>query len=467
MLYRSAQGATASGAGPARNRQSRRVPRVVGAALAAALALSPFASGGVMARAQEREPTIDEIAANPAAYYGETVTVTGSVEDILGPRSFTVGDDDLFLHEEVAVVSTAALTDDANQPMSADALADGQVRVTGTVHQFNLEAFEDRLGFDLPDGPWSDRAGQPAIIASSVTPLSAGPEMGQADEAGRGMQVAPAVVVPVGPSATATTVDRITDSPESFYGQDVAVIGEIGDVLGPRSFTLEDDDLLFDEEMTIVSNRPLVGRDGAVLSLEALSGRRALVTGTVHQLNVSAFEERLGIDLADDDFADRAGQPAMIARSIMLDPVLYAPPGVHPYGAPVSSGAPGVDPIPEAQSVTVDAITDDPGAYYGHTVTIAGEVGQALGPRSFTVEDSDLLFDEVVGVIGTGPLLDRNGRPYSADALDDLHVLVTGTVRHFSQEDLERELGVDLSGEGVDAWEGQPVIVAESVRQLR
>src|SRR3712207_3421497 len=106
MLCRSVMGDTASGSSLTTNRTSRRASRVVGAALAAALALAPFVGGGTVARAQERDSTVDEIAANPAAYYGETVTVTGSVGEILGPRSFTVGDDDLFLHEEVPVVSS-------------------------------------------------------------------------------------------------------------------------------------------------------------------------------------------------------------------------------------------------------------------------------------------------------------------------------------------------------------------------
>jgi hypothetical protein len=272
------------------------------------------------------------------------------------------------------------------------------------------------------------------------------------------------VIKPVTPITA--TVDRVTDDPTAYSGKDVAVIGEIGEVLDNRSFSLEDDDLLLDEEMTIVSARPLAGTDGVVLSLRALEGRRALVVGAVQPLNIRAFEDRLGIDLPDRLLADRAGQPAMLATSIRLDPVVVAPAGADPYGPQAYVETP-MTGATDAPGVTIDTLTDHPGAYYDHRVTIVGEVGRAIGPRSFTVEDDDLLFDEVVGVIGTGPLLDRRGQPYSPAALDDVRVMVTGTVRSFSRADLERELGVDLSGEGVDAWQGQPVIVADSVRQLR
>jgi hypothetical protein len=219
---------------------------------------------------------------------------------------------------------------------------------------------------------------------------------------------------------------------------------------------IEDDDLLFDEEMVVVSSRPLAGNTGQAMDLGDFEGRRALIRGTVHQFNAAAFEDRLGIDLMNEDLDEYAGQPALIATSIVLDPNLYGP-----YGGMT-------DPSPQAQmqSVTIDQITDNANAYVGRRVTVAGEVGEALGPRSFTVEDNDLLFEEEIAVIGARPLLDRNGQPYSDDALDDLRVMVTGTVHLFNEAEIERQMGLDLSDASLDGWEGRPVIVAESVRQL-
>jgi len=434
---------------------------MLGVALAAAMALSPL-SGLGLAAAQESDATsgsrvtIDEITDNPTAFYGQSVTVTGPVEEILGPRSFTISDADPLMSEDLPVVSSRALMSGASGQHTASDYDGREVQVTGTVHQFNLAAFEDQLGVDLVDSAWTDWAGQPAIVATSITPTSMQQQPGQG----------PAVIAPAPDAVIWTSVDRITDDPAAYYGRQAAIFGEIGEVLGPRSFTLEDDDLLFNEKMVVVSSRPLTGSDGQAMSLDTLEDRRVMVRGTIHQFNTGAFEERLGINLADEDFADQAGQPAMIADSIILDPTLYGVVGPSPYVSPANAGTANADPQAQAQRATVDGIADNPPAYLGRTVTIAGEVGRALGPRSFTVEDNDLLFDEEIAVVGARPLLDRNGQPYSADALDDLRIMVTGTVRQFVRADLEREFGIDLSSGELDGWEGRPVIVADSVRQL-
>ncbi|MCC6174991.1 MAG: hypothetical protein IT305_06775 [Chloroflexi bacterium] len=431
-------------------------------ALAAAMALSPVTGLG-LAVAQESDTisgssiTIDEIIDNPTAYYGQSVTIIGPVEEILGPRSFTISDADPLVSEDLPVVSSHALMSGAEGQRVASDYDGREVQVTGTVHQFNLAAFEDQLGVDLQDSEWTVWAGQPAIIATSITPTSAQQQPGQR----------PAGTAPMPAVVAWASVDRITDDPATYYGREVAIIGEIGEVLGPRSFTLEDDDLLFDEQMVVVSSRPLTGSDGQAMSLDTLEDRQVIVRGTIHQFNTSAFEERLGINLADEDFSDHAGQPAMIADSIILDPTLYWVVGPSPYGNPANPGAANVDPQTQAQQATVDGIAENPSAYIGRTVTIAGEVGRALGPRSFTVEDNDLLFDEEIAVVGARPLLDRNGQPYSAEALDDLRIMVTGMVRQFVRADLEREFGITFDGADLDGWEGRPVIVADSVRQLR
>lgn len=446
--------ARANGESPTRGLRGPK--RMLSVALAAAMALSPVTGLGV-ALAQESDATpkssvtIDEITDNPTAYFGRSVTVTGPVEEILGPRSFTISDADPFVSENLPVVSSRELMNGANEQHAASDFDGREVQVTGTVHQFNLAAFEDQLGVDLVDNAWTDWAGQPAIVATSITPTSAQQQPGQGT----------AVIAPAPDAVAWTSVDRITDDPSAYYGREVAIIGEVGEALGPRSFTLEDDDLLFNEKMVVVSSRPLTGSDGQAMSLDTLEDRRVMVRGTIHQFNSGTFEERLGIDLADEDFANHAGQPAMIADSIILDPTLYGVIGPSAYVSPANA-----DPQAQAQRATVDGIADNPSAYIGRTVTIAGEVGRALGPRSFTVEDNDLLFDEEIAVVGARALLDRNGQPYSVDALDDLRIMVAGTVRQFVRADLEREFGITFSDGDLDGWEGRPVIVAESVRQL-
>ncbi len=120
--------------------------------------------------------TLGALLDNPRQYYGQQVTLVANFGDVLGPRSFTATYDYPLLDQEVPVVSTQQITDSNGRPVNLDEWTTRNVRVIGTVHQFNLAAFEDRLGLDLDDGAWAEFGGHPAIIASQVTLL---PDSGQ------------------------------------------------------------------------------------------------------------------------------------------------------------------------------------------------------------------------------------------------------------------------------------------------
>ncbi len=262
--------------------------------------------------------------------------------------------------------------------------------------------------------------------------------------------------------AYGATIDEIAEDPAAFYGRTVSVDGEVGEMLGPRSFTLEDSDILFDEAIPIVASRPLLDTAGRPIDPTTFDGRFVQVVGTVHQFNARAFEDRLGIDLDDAAWADWGGHPAIIATHVML-PV--AVPVVPPAAAMPS------------EWVTVDDIADTPAAYRGQIVRVNGEVEEIegvataarTGPWAFALEDTDFLFDEQVLVVGAGPR-ERAAGPGTAPvatpfaALDGRFVWVTGEVRTFNIVEFERELGVDLDDAVYDDWEGRAAILARSVR---
>jgi hypothetical protein len=263
--------------------------------------------------------------------------------------------------------------------------------------------------------------------------------------------------------AYGATLDEIAENPAAFYGRTVTVDGEVGDMLGPRSFTLEDSDLLFDEEIPVVASQPLVDTAGRPIDPEVLDDRFVQVVGTVHQFNALAFEDRLGIDLDDTAWEAWRGGPAIIATHVMLPVAL--PPVVAPAAALPSDW------------VTVDDITDNPAAYQGQIVRVNGEVEEVtgavttpgVGPWAFAIEDSDFLFDEQALVIGAGPQARAAGPGVAPMAnpfadLDGRFVWVTGEVRTFNIAEFERELGVDLDDAVFGGWEGQVAIIARSVR---
>lgn len=265
-----------------------------------------------------------------------------------------------------------------------------------------------------------------------------------------------------------TTVDRVTHAPDRFYQCNVAVVGEIGEILGPRSFTLEDNDLLFDEHVVVVSSRPLTGRDGRTVDPHALDGRYVLVVGSVHRLDARAFEDRLGTSLAVDRLDVYAGQPAIIATSIVTHPWLFGPRYPYPYGERSDdAGAPDGEPAPDGMlAATVEDLVNDPATYSGRWVAVSGEVARVLGPRAFTVTDRDLLVDEEIAVVGAWPLVDRAGQPYPLDDLGDARVVVIGIVFDLDPARLPDQLGIPLDEAPFAGWDGGPVVVADSIRIL-
>jgi hypothetical protein len=290
------RGATMGAASRRRARPSapRRpaVARIAAVAAAGLLAL-PFIARPASA-AQHPTATVGQIVANAAAYYGQAVTVTGDVEDTLGPRAFTLQDDDLLSNEAIAVVTARPIQDQAGRPLDLALLANRILWIAGTVHQFNLAAFEQRLGIDLDDARFAAWAGRPAVIADSI------------------------VTRPPTLDSRELAVDDLTANPFLYYGQTATVIGEVAAGLSPRSLVIEDNDLLFDEHLLVVSARPIIDRAGQPLDVKTLVDSEVQVTGTVRPFDRAEFARQIGFDLDARLFAEWEGKPAIIARSIRL-----------------------------------------------------------------------------------------------------------------------------------------------------
>ncbi|HEV2125992.1 MAG TPA: hypothetical protein VGW38_24820 [Chloroflexota bacterium] len=72
-------------------------------------------------------------------------------------------------------------------------------------------------------------------------------------------------------------VDAILDNPRQFIGQTVSVVAEVDRVLSDRAFTVEDEDLFFDDELLVVTWQSLAQmlRQGTVPNQGAVVGQMA------------------------------------------------------------------------------------------------------------------------------------------------------------------------------------------------
>ena len=130
--------------------------------------------------------------------------------------------------------------------------------------------------------------------------------------------------------------------------------------------------------------------------------------------------------------------------------------------APRTSTRADLDAVVAAPNVTttVQEISRQPERFVGRSVTVSGEVGKVLGPRWFTVGGEEFDGAEIL-VLGRstvpGILSDLAD---SGKVMNDI-VQVTGVVRTFEEDALEREIGggLDLDGDLFDLYDQHPVIV--------
>lgn len=113
-----------------------------------------------------------------------------------------------------------------------------------------------------------------------------------------------------------------------------------------------------------------------------------------------------------------------------------------------------VEPVADLEDVAED--TED---FIGETVTINGEIEEAIAPGVYRMSEEDQLFAEDSVLI---VMPDESPRPF----VEDQEIQVTGEVRQFVSAEFERDYDLtwDLNiQEQIEAeYEGQPVVVVQS-----
>lgn len=108
----------------------------------------PAVAGSEGATGTSGTVRLADIAANPAQYAGQTVTVVADVEEVLGPKSFLLDEDAPIaggIDNDVLVLGKQAgsLSDIDDQ------WRNNKVKVTGTVGTWSLVEVEREVGWDL------------------------------------------------------------------------------------------------------------------------------------------------------------------------------------------------------------------------------------------------------------------------------------------------------------------------------
>ena len=174
---------------------------------------------------------------------GQTVTIRSDALEVIDPVSFTVGDDDFFGGEEILVINASGEVFELPED-------DTKVQITGEVVQFVLADVESEYDLGLDPELYVDYENQPALIAESLAPA---PEPGE-----------------------------IAEDPEQFYGQILAVTGEVETIYGENIFTLDEEELFGGEDLLVVVTEPM---EAAIAD-----GETVAVTGELRSFIMSEFE---------------------------------------------------------------------------------------------------------------------------------------------------------------------------------
>jgi hypothetical protein len=215
-----------------------------------------------------------DITGNVEQYVGQTVSVRGEAERAVGESSFLLQDDQLFGGDEIIVVNATGTPFVIPDDEPTD-----EVQVTGEVRELIVADFEREYGLDLEPELYAEYENRPAIVAQSIV--------------------------------FAPDPEEISEEPEQYYGQPIAVSGEVAEQLSPNTFTIQDEGLFGGENVLVIGVTP----DPALNANEEV-----VVTGVLRPYVAADFERDydLGWDLEVQQQieAEYTERPVLVAEEV-------------------------------------------------------------------------------------------------------------------------------------------------------
>lgn len=247
--------------------------------------------------------------------------------------------------------------------------------------------------------------------------------------------------------AMAITLSDIADNPEQYLDQIVTIRAPLGEVIGPRAFTLSDPALLeFDSLLVVGASESAIPTEEGLFSpdaAESVEDAEIEVTGTVRQFDQTTLEQELAYEFPDPVIGDYADQTAIVADDVRVLTQAESEPGAV-IAEPLPTAGAATDPMVEGEggSVTLSDIDDNVEQYIGQTVTVNGEVDEALGANALRMDEGGVLDlgDQILIVLASDA-------QSPANLQNETSVQVMGEVQNFARADFERDYGLtDLKG---------------------
>lgn len=242
--------------------------------------------GGVTAR---------QIIENPAAYVGKTVTVSGDVEEIWGPRAFNM--DSGVSVGELLVVGREPFPQVGGATNRAVVVSDAAT-VTGVVRMLVTAEVEREIGWDLMPEIETEFNAKPVLIAQSVNfRAGAGAAAQPAANAGNANMMSNSNMASNANTAAGADITDVllivVPDPTPLVGRRVRLTNaSVQDVVGDRAFYIGANEnqrvlVVFEEEPT--PNTPIDGK------VDVKEGQTVAINGVIRQMpSVEEARRRFG-----------------------------------------------------------------------------------------------------------------------------------------------------------------------------
>ena len=188
--------------------------------------------------------SVSEISREKDDLIGKFVTIRSKDIETLGPTSFAVRKKKFFIQSKPVIIINAS-----GKVFDLPSNKDTEVQVTGTVRKLDIPKLEKEFSLRLQDKVYEDYKNETAIVAQHI--------------------------------ALAPEVDDIAANPSKYYDRRLALTGEIENIKNPKMFTLDEDNLLGEEDLLVLNPTP---------AMAVNNGQTVAVTGVVRPFRMTEFE---------------------------------------------------------------------------------------------------------------------------------------------------------------------------------
>lgn len=218
---------------------------------------------------------VGELTGSVEDYLGQTVSIRGDMVEAIGENAFVLRDDQLFGGNEVIVFNTSG--NPLTMPVGSDT---ERFQVTGQVQQLALDDIAQQHGLTLDEETYGEYADTPVILAESIV--------------------------------LAPEPNEISDNPEAFYNQLIAVEGEVGEQYDPATFTVSQEQLLGGADVLVVGENPVE------MTLE--NAEAVVIVGTLRPYVATEFEQEFNLgwdeELQQTIATDYNEEPVIVAEQV-------------------------------------------------------------------------------------------------------------------------------------------------------